>query len=109
MQCLKKGKEEGNDKSAGAAEHGDQASGSADHAATPECDAVGSSQELTLDDVISLFKESLQDRPKDIFAAALSLRDTKGRDRQHMLRQLASKWGRQTKREERWNLEKPVL
>ena len=51
-----------------------------------EHDAVGSSQELTLDDVISLFKESLDDRPKVIFAAALSLRDTTGRDRKQVLR-----------------------
>ena len=76
-----------------------------------EHDAVGSSQELPLDDVISLFKESIEDRRKNIFAAALNLRDTKGRDRKHMLSELASKWGHVKLREKREGIRKncPVM
>ena len=64
-----------------------------------ENDTVG-----TLDDIISLFENSTEEKPKEIFAAALSLRDTTGRDRKQVLRNLARTWGGVNLREKRGGL-----
>ena len=72
----------GSSGSSGAVEHTGAPRGATEH------DAV-----LTLDDIVSLFEDSTEEDAKDIFAAALSLRDANGRARKQVLRNLARTWG----------------